>query len=299
MNSNYLPDIDSLRCFEAAARHLSFRVAASEVALSAPAFSERIRRLEEDLEVTLFVRTTRQVGLTDAGVRLLPFARQAIAAARACIRATHEGRAPFALTIGTRFELGLSWLTPALDALSDACPERTLHLVFGDSPDLLDRTLDGVVDATVTSARLSWSRFTYALLHEESYVFVASPTLIDTRPLLDETDAQQHTLIDASEDLPLFRYLRDASPAHESWSFSHTERIGTIGAIRQRVLASAGVAVLPLYLVQEDLEAGRVVQLLASRPLLRDHFRLVWRKDHPREIELNDLATALRALPLR
>ena len=294
-----MPDLDSLRCFEAAARHLSFRAASREVALSPPAFSDRIRRLEEDLEVVLFARTTRRVSLTDAGVRLLPRARQALAAARACVRAAHEGEAPFELTIGTRFELGLSWLTPALDALTRACPGRTLHLVFGDSPDLLDRTLKGSVDATITSARLSWAHFSYALLHEEAYAFVSAPELADELPFRGERDAEQHVLIDASADLPLFRYLRDASPAEEAWRFLRIERLGTIGAIRQRVLDGAGVAVLPLYLVREDLDEGRLVRLLEERPLLSDHFRLVWRTDHPREVELADLAAQLRELPLR
>jgi LysR family glycine cleavage system transcriptional activator len=299
MQPNYLPDLESLRCFEAAARHLSFRAAAREVALSPPAFSDRIRRLEEDLEVALFARTTRRVGLTDAGVRLLPRARQAIATARACVRAAHEGEVPFELTVGTRFELGLSWLTPALDPLARACPGRTLHLVFGDSPDLLERTLKGSVDATVTSARLSWAHYAYALLHEEAYVFVGAPELVDRRPLEQEADAEQHVLIDASADLPLFRYLRDASPAEEAWRFARVERLGTIGAILQRVLDGAGVAVLPRYLVREDLDEGRLVRLLVERPLLTDHFRLVWRTDHPREVELADLAAQLRELPLR
>lgn len=299
MVPNYLPDLESLRCFEAAARHLSFRAAAREVALSPPAFSDRIRRLEEDLEVALFARTTRRVSLTDAGVRLVPRARQALAAARACVRAAHEGDAPFELTVGTRFELGLSWLTPALDALGRACPGRTLHLVFGDSPDLLDRTLKGSIDACVTSARLSWARFSYALLHEESYVFVGAPDLVGHAPFTGERDAEHHVLVDASADLPLFRYLRDASPAEEAWRFLRIERLGTIGAIRQRVLDGVGVAVLPRYLVGDDLDDGRLVRLLEDRPLLTDHFRLVWRTDHPREVELADLAAQLRELPLQ
>src|SRR5690606_3598750 len=114
-----------------AARHLSFRVAAREVALSAPAFSDRIRRLEEDLGMELFARTTRRITLTEPGSRLLPRARVVLAEARACVRAVAgEGAAPVELMVGTRFELGLSWLTPSLDQLGRRAPWRTLHLVF-------------------------------------------------------------------------------------------------------------------------------------------------------------------------
>jgi len=299
MQPNYLPDLESLRCFEAAARHLSFRSAAREVALSPPGFSDRIQRLEDDLGCALFVRTTRRVALTDDGSRLLPHARALLSGARALVVAMASGGAPpVELTIGTRFELGISWLTPLLDALKERAPARQLHLVFGDSPDLLEKTHKGAVDATVTSARLGTSRFAYALLHEERYVFVGAPSLVDERPLKRADDARIHTLIDAGEGLPLFRYLRDASPADEPWTFSGIELLGAIGAIRLRVLAGAGVAVLPHYLVEPDLQKGTLKELLPRRPLDSDHFRLVWREGHPMEHELHALAADLRVFPL-
>lgn len=55
-------DLESLRCFAAAAATLNFRAAARRVALSPGAFSDRLRRLEEELGVPLFVRTTRRAG---------------------------------------------------------------------------------------------------------------------------------------------------------------------------------------------------------------------------------------------
>src|SRR5687768_3422716 len=127
-----LPDLESLRCFEAAAVHLSFRVAAAQVALSPAAFSDRIRRLEEVLDTRLFERTTRRVVLTPAGRRLLPQARRCLEEARRCLDAVREDgtRTPFEIVLGTRYELGLSWLVPALDGLRDARPERTVHLYF-------------------------------------------------------------------------------------------------------------------------------------------------------------------------
>src|SRR5439155_249098 len=113
------PYLESLRCFEAAAALLNFRVAANTVALSPAAFGERIKRLEDQLEAPLFVRTTRRVALTPAGQRLVPHVRRLLADAERCAEIVHEHAAPspYALAIGTRFELGLSWLTPALKPL--------------------------------------------------------------------------------------------------------------------------------------------------------------------------------------
>ena len=64
-------DLESLRCFVSAAQNLNFGRAARAVRLSASAFSERISRLEEELGVSLFERSTRQVQLSVAGRVLL------------------------------------------------------------------------------------------------------------------------------------------------------------------------------------------------------------------------------------
>ena len=59
-----LPSLNGLRAFEAAARHLSFTVAASELNVTQTAISHQIRRLEEELGIRLFVRQNRALALT-------------------------------------------------------------------------------------------------------------------------------------------------------------------------------------------------------------------------------------------
>src|SRR5262245_27146102 len=117
-------DLDSLRCFDAAATTLDFRAAAGRVHLSPAAFSDRMQRLEELLGVELFVRTTRQVALSEAGRRLLPLAREVLLGAARLAAASCRGSeaAPYELYIGTRYELGLSWLCPALSTLGRRHP---------------------------------------------------------------------------------------------------------------------------------------------------------------------------------
>src|SRR4051812_44676600 len=102
-----LPDIDSLRCFVAAARQLNFRGASRAVALTPAALGQRIRQLEEQLEVQLFHRTTRSVVLTEAGLALLPTAERCLNSAGDCVRAARGevGPPPMELVLGTRHEL--------------------------------------------------------------------------------------------------------------------------------------------------------------------------------------------------
>jgi len=294
------PDLESLRCFVAAATHLRFRSAAEACALSPTAFSTRIRSLEQHLGAELFTRTTRSVRLTEPGERLLSQARLALDAAARCTQVVHEDHvAPFEVVVGTRFELGLSFIVPALSALERKRPGRRLHLYFADSADLIARILRGDVDAAVASMRLNDARLAYAPLHEEQYVMVGAKKLLAHKPLASARDAAAHRANSVHSDLPLFRYLLDARPASEAWSFARIEHLGAIAAVRARAVEGVGVAVLPRYFVDKDLREGRLSLLLPRTKLATDWFRLVWRADHPYEPRLRELAADLAALPLR
>ena len=69
-----------LRAFEAVARHLNFRAAAEEMALTQSAVSRQIQALEEEVGVGLFLRHTRAVELTGAGAQLLQAVQRCAAA---------------------------------------------------------------------------------------------------------------------------------------------------------------------------------------------------------------------------
>ena len=296
-----LPDVESLRCFNAAAQHLNFRVAARSVGLSPAAFGDRIKRLEEMFDVRLFERTTRRVTLTPSGERLWPQARRCLKEAERCQAAARGdlGTSPYSLTIGTRFELGLSWVTPSLAPLERSHPERTIHLWFGDTPAALTAMSRNEIDCIITSARITSAGLTYARLHEERYVFVGSRKLMTKTPLTRREHAKKHTLMEINDDLPLFRYFLDARPGDEVWSFQSTQYLGTIGPVRARVLEGAGVAVLPLYFVERDLARDRLVKIMPRVTMPVDWFRLVWQKDHPRQDALHSLAGELSEFPLK
>ncbi|MDN3720522.1 LysR family transcriptional regulator [Roseibium salinum] len=72
-----LPPLTSLRAFESAARHLSFKRAADELGVTPTAISHQIRLLEETLGGKLFERQPRKVALTEIGLQLYPVCREA------------------------------------------------------------------------------------------------------------------------------------------------------------------------------------------------------------------------------
>ncbi len=293
-----LPAIDSLRCFDAAARLLRFRAAARAVGLTPAAFGHRIRQLEDELGVRLFERTTRTVRLTAAGLSLVPQARLVLDAAAGCVRAArgeHTGVA-MDLVIGTRHELGVDWLTPALRPLREKLPHLTVHLYFGSGPDIVMRVRSMEIDCAVTSTRLGDPMLEALPLHEETYVFVASPKLLRKHPLREPDDAAAHTLVDASADLPLYTYFRDA--ASFSLPFARVQRIGTTSGMRALAVSGDGVAVLPTHLIREDLRAKRLVRLFPAVVPRSDWFKLVFRRDDPRRSAYEAVAAALLEVPL-
>jgi LysR family glycine cleavage system transcriptional activator len=295
-----LPSLDSLQGFVAAAQTLNFRRAARLVSLTPAALGHRIRILEELCGVPLFRRSTRSVELTEAGRALLPHAQRTLASAGECLGAARGdlGPVPVELVLGTRPDLGLSWILPQLARITSALPTVTLHLYFGAGDDLLARLRTREIDCAVTSSRWADPQLDALPLHHEQLVFVAAPALLRRQPFSTRAQAAHHTLIDAAADLPLFRYWRDA-PGGGELPFARVQRLGnSLAAIHRLVLEGRGVAVLPRYFVAGSLAQGRLRRLFPRVRLLDDYFRLVYRVDDARLASYRALAALLLERPL-
>lgn len=295
-----LPSLDNLRCFLEAARARNFRHAARAVALTPTAFGQRIKQLEEQVAAPLFARTTRSVTLTEAGLALVPRAERCIAAAQECGRVAREPteHPPTDVTLGTRQELGMSWILPQRRKLMRERPWLDLHLYFSSGPDLLlrVRTLD--IDCAITSTAYSDPKLDSFQLHRESYVLVAAARLLRHTPLRKPADAERHTLIDASPDMPLFRYWRDAPRGSHVLRFGRGSWLGAIEAIRHQVVEGEGVAVLPAYFVRHELASGALERVFPRVALAHDYFRFVFRAADPRRAIFESMAREIRLLPL-
>lgn len=296
-----IASLDTLRCFVAAARALNFRQAARSVALGPTAFSQRIKTLEDQLGRQLFNRTTRAVTLTSAGLLLLPAAEHCLEAVAQCERISDGSieHAQTSLTIGTRQELGMSWLLPQRKTLLAERPWLEMHLHFSSGADLLLRVRTLEIDCAITSTPFSDPRLDAFTLHREDYVFVGATSLLKRAPLRRPGDAAAHNLLDAAPDLPLYRYFRDAGGGALGLHFGRSIFLGSIAAIRYALLDQAGVGVLPEYFVRQDLASGRLRRLFPKVVPLADSFRLVFRASDPRRPIFESLAEDLARVPLR
>lgn len=291
-----LPSVDNLRCFLAGAEHLNFRRAAEEVALTPTAFGQRIKQIEEQLDQRLFERTTRRVELTSAGRRLVPVARSVLREARRAMEIVHaEADPPASFSIGTRFELGMSWILPAVVDMREERPNWDVDLYFGSGPDILERLRGGQVDCVITSAPIAEREWAAEFLHPERYVFVGAPSYLDQRPFEGRWDAPNHQLLDIDAGLPLTRYLTSAVGEME---FDEVWLAGSGAAMHALVLDGHGLCVLPRYMVEQDIEGGRLVELLPDEELLEDSFRLLYRGASPLAGVFELLADYMRQRPL-
>ena len=125
MTSN-LPPLNALRMFEAASRHLNFRLAAEELNVTQGAVAQQVRQLEAVLGVLLFRRMARGVALTDVGER---YARQ-ISAALALIAEATESLQPHhhSLTISVTPSFATKWMIPRLAGFTERYPDIDVRI---------------------------------------------------------------------------------------------------------------------------------------------------------------------------
>ncbi len=126
--SDRLPPLTALRAFEAAARHMSFRDAADELAVTPAALSYQIKSLEEHLGAPLFRRLNRAVELTEAGRALLPGTSEGFDQLRLAWRATRRIVDDTTLTITAGPGFTAKWLAPRMFTFAQANPDIDLRV---------------------------------------------------------------------------------------------------------------------------------------------------------------------------
>jgi len=210
----------------------------------------------------------------------------------------HEGNDhPISFTIGTRFELGISWVVPSILDLGVKKPHWKIDFFFGTGPELLKALEVSEVDAIITSSPVARSDWISRVLHPEDYVLVGAPTLMDKTPLNTPEDARNHTLLDINRNLPLSRYMVDASK--DPLPFQDIRICGSAAAMHHMISRGCGVGVIPRYMVKDELESGELVSLLNHIPMLTDTFRLIYHEDHALSPDFDSVASYLSEIPLR
>ncbi|MGY6272209.1 transcriptional regulator GcvA [Achromobacter denitrificans] len=249
-----LPPLGALRAFEAAARHLSFTRAASELCVTQAAISHQVRHLEDWLGEPLFTRRGHTLALTRKGgsylAELSPAFDQ-IAAATGRVRNAGDG--PLRITVLPSF--ASRWLLPRLPAFRARHPGVDLRVTSA----LETWSGDGAFDAGIRSGLGRWPGLKADLLARESLSPVCCPALAEGPPLLAEpADLAAVPLL---HDQPRAAWEQWCRYANVSLDLSRGPVFNDSALALQAAVDGQGVALGRLTLAGDDLRKGRLVRL--------------------------------------
>lgn len=259
--------LELLQVFAAVATRQSFTQAARDLNLAKATISKQVSDLERALGVSLLVRTTRTLSLTDAGQAALVRARRILEEAEAMVEEAGQTRvAPRGLVrLAAPLSFGQTWLAPLLPQFFARYPEIQLEL------SLDDRAVDLIADGFDMSLRIGSLEGSGASLLARQLApvrlwLVASPRYWDARGRPRRP-----------EDLAVHACIRYANNmASSSWSFTRAPseevrvRVGgplcvNNGAVElPSLIAGVGCAVLPDFIVHGAVADGRLEVALAD-----------------------------------
>ncbi|MET3913860.1 DNA-binding transcriptional LysR family regulator [Variovorax sp. OAS795] len=266
-----IPPLQTLVCFDAAARHESYTRAAQELALTQSAVSRQIGTLEAFLGVALFRRTRHGVALTASGAA---YARQITKRLEAMERDTldamaHQGEGG-SLSLAAVPTFATRWLMPRLKGFAALQPDVVVHIETRTRPFLFaDAEFDAALYAGTPAQVENWAGTHALLLMHEDVVPVCSPSLLPT-------SARKGNAVSpaAIAQMPLLQQSTRPDGWRQWFDAQQIDAPNARGGPRYElfsILAAAashglGVALMPTMLVADELARGELV-VACARPL--------------------------------
>ena len=253
-------DIASLRLLLAVARAGSFAGAARALDIDPSSASRGVAALEAELGLRLFHRSTRRLAFTEIGAAYLPHAEAALAELEAgWEEASALGRGPSGtLRMTASLAFGQARLVPLLPAFRAAFPALRLELLLSDAR--LDLVAERIDLALRLGAREGAPGIGAKLFPTRHHV-CASPGWLAAHPLAVPADLAARDCLLFS--LPAYRsrwlFRRAGASAAETVAVRGALIVSSVLALREAALAGLGPALLPDWLIGEDLRAGRLV----------------------------------------
>jgi DNA-binding transcriptional LysR family regulator len=260
-----VPRPSALLMFEAAARHLSFTLAARELLVTQAAVSQQVRSLEQALGIALFERRHRGLGLTKEGTRLhrsVAMALEHIASTTDDLRAI--GAAEDA-TIGVTLALATFWLVSRLPQFRALHPEIDIRVVATDRG--IEKIIEQV-DAAIAWGNPPWPGFSASLLRQGEAFPVCSPEYLSGRPGL----ASVEQLLDET-----LLFIDDDRPGHADWPIFFAEHgiklrassrhisMNSLPLVLQAACEGQGIALGYGLLTDDLLARGSLIRPVAAR----------------------------------
>ncbi len=259
--------LDGLRAFEAVARRLSFSAAAGELFVTQPAISRQIKALEAELGAPLFIRGTRRVETTAAGLALRQAVLPALDGIDRAVRQLRTVQGRRHVNLSTFASFTTLWLMPRLAGFQQQHPDIDIRITATDVLASLD---DPELDLVLRYDFANNVPADAELMFGEVLTPVVSPWLLQQAasgqapPLTSAADLAGHALLEEDDHRPSASTLSwrrwlmaNGQPALEPrrWTYLNYTHQQVQGA-----LAGQGVALARLALVHEQVARGELVE---------------------------------------
>ncbi|WP_457447472.1 LysR family transcriptional regulator [Roseateles sp. P5_E4] len=263
MNALANVNLNRLAVFVAVVETGSLSAAARRLGIATTMVSAHMQRLEREVGASLLLRTTRSLRMTEAGEGFFDAARQIVADTERAIAAaagnTAEPRGRLRVTAPVDYAERV--LAPVAVALTQRHPHLQIDVLAVDRP--LDLVAEQI-DVAIRIGQLADSELRATRIRSFSAYVVASPSLLEGRAAPAHPGELAALPLIALTVLPQplqCRFNADGE-AEQAVRLQSVLSFNTASALRSAALAGGGMAMLPDYLVADDLAAGRLVRLL-------------------------------------
>ena len=272
--------LNSLRAFEASARHLSFVKAAEELYVTPAAISHQVKRLEAYLGVQLFRRLPRGLRLAETGQGLLSELREVFVRLDKAMERVLESDSRGALTISVAPMFAVKWLVPRLQRFDALYPDIDVRM--SSSLGVIDFQRDAF-DAAIRLGHGQYPGLEAVKLFDESVTPMCSPRLLEGPDTLQSPDDLRHHVLLHDDSMA----FDPAAPNWDRWleaagvmqvDTSRGPHFSQPDHALQAAIDGAGVVLGWRYLAADDLVAGRLVQPIDLIVPLGSAFYLVYPK---------------------
>ncbi|MEM7562106.1 MAG: LysR substrate-binding domain-containing protein [Pseudomonadota bacterium] len=245
-------NVQPLRSFEAAARHLSFKRAAEELFVTPTAVSHQIKSLEKQLDCRLFERKTRQIIITAQGQELFTTLRKAFDDIDDAVERIQSVTSRDTVTLGLGPIIGTRWLAPRLGDFWNQHGQIDLRLHHSEFPiEQNHRYLD---------LAIAWGDGHWPSMEVHSFIDIELTPVMSPSMALPENpkDLLQYPLI----------HQRDQKSWGQWFNRVNTElpndALGTViddaNLALQAALNGQGVALGVLPFIEQDLRSGNLIR---------------------------------------
>jgi DNA-binding transcriptional LysR family regulator len=256
-----LPPLSSLRVFEAAARHRSFRKAAEELNLTASAVSHGIQTLESWLGVELFYREARGLRLTEAGALYAPLVNQALGILAKATEQLPGRKATGTLSVSSAPTFANKILLPRLEKFASQFAD--IRVRIDTSHRMVDLALDDI-DIAIRFTSTKKPAPNWTLLAAETLLPVCSPLVKEQFGAADAKTLSRAPLIHVTSAPTDWKHWFETNGVEVPPAIGRGLHVDTIQMAFDAAMRGLGVVLGRTPLVDDDIESGRLVPLAGA-----------------------------------